>query len=114
MTVQLIRDDKCVDWYIEINPRVGGGAPLSMKAGARSAEVILRLLNGENPVEQSVADGSIYSRFDQSVCIDEGNYTQIKGVIFDLDDTLYSEKEYIRSGFKAVSRFLGGDYEDKL
>lgn len=114
MTVQLIRDDKCVDWYIEINPRFGGGAPLSMKAGARSAEVILRLLNGENPVEQSVADGSIYSRFDQSVCIDEGNYTQIKGVIFDLDDTLYSEKEYIRSGFKAVSRFLGGDYEDKL
>jgi carbamoylphosphate synthase large subunit len=27
MTVQLIRDDKGIDWYIEINPRFGGGAP---------------------------------------------------------------------------------------
>ena len=27
----------------------------------------------------------------------------LKGVIFDLDDTLYSEKEYIRSGYKAVA-----------
>lgn len=30
------------------------------------------------------------------------------------DDTLYSEKEYIRSGYKAVSDCLGGGYEDKL
>lgn len=28
-------------------------------------------------------------------------------VIFDLDDTLYSEKEYIRSGYKKVAEFLG-------
>lgn len=40
MTVQLIRDDTGIDWYIEINPRFGGGAPLSMKAGARSAEAM--------------------------------------------------------------------------
>ena len=25
----------------------------------------------------------------------------IVGVIFDLDDTLYSEKQYVRSGYKA-------------
>ncbi len=48
MTVQLIRDDQGVDWFIEINPRFGGGAPLSMKAGARSAEAILKLLEGES------------------------------------------------------------------
>ena len=29
-----------------------------------------------------------------------------KAVIFDLDDTLISEDEYIRSGYKAVARFL--------
>lgn len=28
-------------------------------------------------------------------------------VVFDLDDTLYLEREYVRSGFKAVSRTLG-------
>lgn len=114
MTVQLIRDNAGVDWFIEINPRFGGGAPLSMKAGARSAEAILELMDGE-VVEYctEISDGAIYSRFDQSVCITEGK-GQIKGVIFDLDDTLYSEKEYVKSGYKAVSDYLGGGYEDRL
>lgn len=114
MTVQLIRDKDGIDWFIEINPRFGGGAPLSMKAGARSAEAILKLIDGEDvSYQHDVADGAIYSRFDQSVCIKEGKST-IKGVIFDLDDTLYSEKEYVASGFKAVSDYFGGGYEDKL
>jgi Predicted hydrolase (HAD superfamily) len=115
MTVQLIRDNAGIDWYIEINPRFGGGAPLSMKAGARSAEAILKLLDGEEEEYSSdIADGAIYSRFDQSVCIIEGK-GQIKGVIFDLDDTLYSEKEYVKSGFKAVAEYLGDTaYADKL
>lgn len=30
----------------------------------------------------------------------------MKAVIFDLDDTLYPEIEYVRSGFKAVARYL--------
>lgn len=113
MTVQLIRDREGIDWFIEINPRFGGGAPLSMKAGARSAEAILKLMDGEEIEEHRIADGAIYSRFDQSVCITEGK-GQIKGVIFDLDDTLYSEKEYVKSGYKAVSDYLGGGYEEKL
>lgn len=115
MTVQLIRDDKGIDWFIEINPRYGGGAPLSMKAGARSAETVLRLLDDED-VERvtDIADGAVYSRFDQSVCITEGK-GRIKGVIFDLDDTLYSEKEYVKSGYKAVAEHLGNiDYADRL
>lgn len=114
MTVQLIRDENAIDWFIEINPRFGGGAPLSMKAGARSAETILKMLYGES-VEYctDIANHAVYSRFDQSVCIAEGK-SKIKGVIFDLDDTLYSEKEYVRSGYKAVSDFLGGGYEGKL
>ncbi len=105
ITVQLIRDDMGTDWFIEINPRYGGGAPLSMKAGARSAEVILKLIDGEKTGEYEIADGATYSRFDQSVCITEGK-RQIKGVIFDLDDTLYSEKEYVHSGFRAVAEYL--------
>ena len=83
MTVQLIRDKDGIDWFIEINPRFGGGAPLSMKAGARSAESILQLMDGEKvSYMQDIADGAIYSRFDQSVCIKEGK-GKIKGVIFD-------------------------------
>lgn len=115
LTVQLIREKNTgIDFFIEINPRFGGGAPLSMKAGAKSAELILKLLNNEQ-VEycSNISNNAIYSRFDQSVCIHECN-SDIKGVIFDLDDTLYSEKEYVKSGFRAVSDYLGGGYEEKL
>lgn len=70
ITVQLIRDKNTKeDYYIEINPRFGGGAPLTMKAGADSAEALLRLMSGEklDYVEGAAADGAVYSRFDQSV-----------------------------------------------
>lgn len=109
ITVQLIRQNVSGDdYYIEINPRFGGGVPLSMKAGARSAEAILKLLmNQKIDGESAICNGAIYSRFDQSVCICEGTAKQrIKGVIFDLDDTLYNEKQYVRSGFKAVAEYL--------
>lgn len=112
MTVQLIRQNTTGnDYYIEINPRFGGGAPLSMKAGARSAEAILKLLSGEK-VDYSdvIDDGAVYSRFDQSVCTAEGKRNQpVLGVIFDLDDTLYSEKQYVRSGYKEVAKLLGDE-----
>ncbi len=70
ITVQLIREEKTGDdYFIEINPRFGGGAPLSMKAGADSAEMVLRLLNGEQLqyIEHAAEDGAVFSRFDQSV-----------------------------------------------
>lgn len=119
MTVQLIKDKNTGDnYYIEINPRYGGGAPLSMKSGARSAEALLKLISGETVVyqENSSCNGAIYSRFDQSVCISEGDDTQpIKGVIFDLDDTLYSEKQYVRSGYRKIGIYLGREEAaDKL
>ena len=39
----------------------------------------------------------------------------IKSVIFDLDDTLYSEKQYVRSGYKAVAKRMGNKaLADKL
>lgn len=69
-TVQLIKDGATgKNYYIEINPRFGGGAPLSMKAGANSAEALLRVLQGETIAYQENAadDGAIFSRFDQSV-----------------------------------------------
>ena len=118
VTIQLIREQETgTDYFIEINPRYGGGAPLSMKAGARSAEMLLQLLAGEPcTYAEQIADGAIYSRFDDSVCIDAGTRPQaVRGVIFDLDDTLYAEREYVRSGYRAVARYLQNDsYADKL
>lgn len=112
MTVQLIREETTGDdYYIEINPRFGGGAPLSMKAGARSAEAVLKLLSDEKiDYSDVIDDGAVYSRFDQSVCVVEGKRKQpVLGVIFDLDDTLYSEKQYVKSGYKAVAKLLGDE-----
>lgn len=70
ITVQLIRQkDTNEDFFIEINPRYGGGTPLSIKAGADSAEALLKLLLGSflSYQEKAAEDGSIYSRFDQSI-----------------------------------------------
>lgn len=109
ITIQLIRAENTQDdYFLEINPRFGGGAPLSMKAGARSAESVLKILRGEKPDYQyEIADGSIYSRFDNSVCIEVGSTPEkIRGVVFDLDDTLYPEKQYVMSGYKAVANYL--------
>lgn len=119
ITVQLIQNKETGEnYYIEINPRYGGGAPLSMKSGARSAEALLKLLCGEEVdfQEQAGCNDAVYSRFDQSVCICEGDNIQpIKGVIFDLDDTLYSEKQYVRSGYRKIAEYLGRpDAEEKL
>ena len=70
ITVQLIKQKETNEnYYIEINPRFGGGAPLSIKAGADSAEMMLRLLNGEKIgyLKNAAEDGATFSRFDQSV-----------------------------------------------
>lgn len=70
ITVQLIREkDTNKDYFIEINPRFGGGAPLTIKAGADSAEAILSLLKGKilEYRPNAANDGDIYSRFDQSI-----------------------------------------------
>ncbi len=40
----------------------------------------------------------------------------LKAVVFDLDDNLYGEKEYIKSGYRAVAKVIPGVYNaaDKL
>jgi len=36
----------------------------------------------------------------------------IKGVVFDMDDTLYLERDYVKSGFKAVASHVAGVAEE--
>ncbi len=147
ITVQLIRgrkvgDTEDKDYYIEINPRYGGGAPLSIKAGAESPLAVLKLLqalksqkkdanaiedvSGINPglpydvaAEKNMDVESVYTRFDQSICVDNTakeihsllellNSSRrlldgVEGLILDMDDTLYSEKQYVRSGYHKIA-----------
>lgn len=75
ITVQLIKENiSGKNFYIEINPRFGGGAPLTIKAGADSAEALLLDIMGKKLSYQSYAarNYEIYSRFDQSICVKEG------------------------------------------
>lgn len=134
ITLQLIREKTTgTDYFIEINPRFGGGAPLSMMAGADAALAILQLILGETvPYQKEAAqDGLIYSRFDQCICINQmeqqdkkiinarkilsleevNNYIEdIEAIILDLDDTLYNEEDYIRSGYKEIAQEIAQRY----
>lgn len=69
ITVQIIKDNNNINWFMEINPRFGGGAPLSMKAGADSAEALLRILYGEKLsfIDNAAENNVTFCRFDQSV-----------------------------------------------
>lgn len=57
---------------VEINPRFGGGAPMSIMAGADSCENLYRLLSGEKlSYNENYEDGVVISRFDDSIRVDE-------------------------------------------
>ena len=58
--------------YIEINPRFGGGAPMSIMAGADSCEYLYRLLRGEK-LEQGhdYRENVTFLRFDASIMLNE-------------------------------------------
>ncbi|MGL5260199.1 MAG: ATP-grasp domain-containing protein [Lachnospiraceae bacterium] len=56
--------------YIEINPRFGGGAPMSMMAGANSCKNLYRLLSGETlQYNENYQDGMTFVRFDSTISV---------------------------------------------
>lgn len=68
ITIQCFLCDDGSIKYIEINPRFGGGAPMSIAAGADSCENLYRLLRGEKlEYNENYEDGVTVSRFDGSV-----------------------------------------------
>jgi carbamoyl-phosphate synthase large subunit len=69
ITLQLFLTGKNKITFIEINPRFGGGAPLSIKAGADFPKWILQELSGNKPSInlQSVKDGLVMLRYDSEV-----------------------------------------------
>lgn len=71
ITVQCMKTEKGIR-YIEINPRFGGGAPMSIDAGADSCANLYRLLSGEQlTYNEEYADGRTFVRFDSSIMLDE-------------------------------------------
>ncbi len=71
ITVQLMKTKNGIE-YIEINPRFGGGAPMSIQSGADSCENLYRLLMGQLlEYNENYKDNITFLRFDSSICIDE-------------------------------------------
>lgn len=67
ITVQcIIQQDKV--YFLEINPRYGGGAPMSIMAGADTPYMWLKILNHEKiEYSENYKDNVVFSRFDQSI-----------------------------------------------
>jgi len=71
ITVQLKKTGEGIK-YIEINPRFGGGAPMSIRSGADSCENLFRLLRGERlQYHENYRDQLIFIRFDSCICLNE-------------------------------------------
>jgi carbamoyl-phosphate synthase large subunit len=57
--------------FIEINPRFGGGVPLSIRAGADSPRWLLELLLGREPEIEMAGwrDGLFMLRYDEGIFV---------------------------------------------
>lgn len=124
ITMKMLRQETTgTDFYLRIEPRFDDNVPISIKAGADSSMALLKLMTGETLEFQPEAadDNMVFGRFEKSICLNTRTDQiqtledfeslkhldeSIEAVVFDLDDTLYSEKEYIRSGYRAVAESL--------
>lgn len=71
ITIQCMKTKNGVE-YIEINPRFGGGAPMSIDAGADSCENLYRMLLGEKLIyNENYRENTTFVRFDNSIMLDE-------------------------------------------
>lgn len=69
ITIQL-KKDKLIS-FIEINPRFGGGAPMSIEAGANSCESLYKLLlKQELHYNEDYKDNLFFLRYDSSIMIE--------------------------------------------
>lgn len=71
ITIQLIKNNDNL-YFIEINPRFGGGTPMSIFSGANSCENIIKLLmNQKLSYNEDYIDNQIFLRYDAAVMIRE-------------------------------------------
>lgn len=68
----ILNETETVFSFIEINPRFGGGAPMSIVAGADSCKNLYRLLLGEKlSYNENFEEGLLGIRFDQAIFINK-------------------------------------------
>ncbi|MGA8085764.1 MAG: ATP-grasp domain-containing protein [Terracidiphilus sp.] len=105
---------------MEINARMGGGLPLTIAAGGDWPRWILQMVNGDKPKVEptSVHDGTRMTRADRSFFLPAANQGTPRKrldrslpriIIFDMDDTLYPEADFVRSGHRAVAQRVWQD-----
>ncbi len=71
ITIQCMKTKRGIE-FIEINPRFGGGAPMSIASGANSCENLYKLLMGQKlKYNDNYIDKLLYLRFDSSICLNE-------------------------------------------
>jgi len=113
---------------MELNARMGGGLPLTIGAGADWPRWILQMAAGREPAvtAATVHDGMVMTRTDRSIFLPPERLTVPRGldaplpqvIVFDMDDTLYPEADFVRSGHRAVAerawQDLGVDIEPEL
>jgi carbamoyl-phosphate synthase large subunit len=81
ITVQCRKTDRGIE-YIEINPRFGGGAPMSIMAGADSCRNLYRLLRGEVlTYNDDYRENVVFLRFDSSIMLNEDKEPVMDGFV---------------------------------
>lgn len=71
ITVQCMKTSEGIK-FIEVNPRFGGGAPMSIKAGANSPLNLYKLLKGETlSYNEEYEENILALRFDDSIFLNE-------------------------------------------
>ena len=72
ITIQCIKSHDNKVNILEINPRFGGGAPMSIDAGADSPKNLYRILMGEKlEYNENYKDKLYFSRFDDAIMIEQ-------------------------------------------
>jgi carbamoyl-phosphate synthase large subunit len=72
ITVQLMDTNDGIK-FIEINPRFGGGAPMSIQSGANSCINLFKLLMNEKlAYNEDYEENLIFLRYDKSICLKDG------------------------------------------
>jgi carbamoyl-phosphate synthase large subunit len=124
-TIQCFWDGEHVK-FIEVNPRFGGAAALGIAAGLDSPALLLRLLEAEAiPAQPDFQSDLVMMRFADDLFLQVGQLatvthhvaagtkssessadSNLQAVLFDLDNTLYAEEQFVASGFRAVAQFL--------
>lgn len=126
-TIQCFWDGEQVK-FIEVNPRFGGAAALGMAAGADTPAMLIRLMNGETlPARLGQFQSDLVMlRFTEDLFLkasalvpaagagfetaglplNSNRGSELRAVLFDLDNTLYPEEEFVVSGFRAAAQCL--------